>query len=79
LCPKDGGAGLSIDISAVSDLHDRDSGGGVRDFIKDPEIPLPEPVPVLPGELLAPRRTWFFRKTLDLPDDPASVFGLESF
>jgi hypothetical protein len=79
LCPKDEGAGLSINITAMPDLHDGDGGIGVCDFKKDPEVPLPEPVPVLPGELLAPRRTWLFRKTLNLPDDAASVFGLESF
>jgi hypothetical protein len=74
-----GGCGLSIDISAVSDLHHGDGGIGDGDFIGDPEAPLPEPVPVMPGELLTPGGTWLFGKTLDLTDDAAPVVGLESF
>ena len=68
---------LSVDVSAVSDLDDRDGLEVVVNLKEDSDIPLPKPKPVLSGEFFAAVRTRFYREVLDLADDAAPVLGLE--
>jgi len=69
--------GLSIDVSAVSDLHDGHGLRAVIHFEEDSEVPLSKSEAVLSGEFFTPAWPRFYGEVLNLADDATPVFGLE--
>ena len=69
--------GLSIDVSAVSDLHDGHGLSAVIHFEEDSKVPLSKSEAVLAGEFFTPAWPRFYGKVLNLADDATPVLGLE--
>ena len=74
-----GEIGLSVNLPAVSHLHNQDRTSPVVNRKDNPVIPLPDPVSVLNGEFLAAGWPGILSQTLNTLNDPYPVLFRNPF
>ncbi len=62
-----------IHVPSMRNLHNRHHSFGVVYLVKDPIYVLPQPVPFLPGKLLATNRSRILGQPIDTLHDPSDV------
>jgi len=68
---------LPVDIAPVTDLHDGHDPGRVVHLVQDSENALADPIPIAPGELLAPWGPAILGQSLDASHDSAAISDLQ--